>query len=312
MGTSRGTLVAVVPYEIMQESLVGGRKSNQDRVGYAYTNDTLLMLVADGMGGHLNGEIAAEITLRVLIERFDREAELGLSNPANFLRVALEAAHSAIGEYARRHKLTEHPRTTCVACIVKHQIAYWCHAGDSRLYLLRNGRLYKRTRDHSRVQRMIDAGLIREDQALTHPDRNKIYSCLGGDQMPAISLSEGTELNGGDILLLCSDGFWGMLTSAEIEAAVAEDRLKVALPKLIRKSTNLAAGQGDNLSVIGLQWPGSVEKLEYIDSAVTMPADFLTRPDSMPEGRSKRDDMSDAEIERTIAEIQRAIQKFSK
>jgi PPM family protein phosphatase len=301
-----------IPYEILQETLIGGRKSNQDRVGYAYSNDTLLMVVADGMGGHLNGEIAAEIAVRVLMERFNREVKRGLGNPANFLRVALEAAHGAIGEYARRHKLAEYPRTTCVACIVKQTIASWCHAGDSRLYLTRNGRLYKRTRDHSRVQRMIDAGLIREDQALTHPDRNKIYSCLGGDQMPAISLSEGTQLKAGDILLLCSDGFWGMLTSAEIEVALAEESLKLALPKLIKKSVELAAGQGDNLSVIGLQWPGSVEKLEYIDSAVTMPADFLTRPVGVPEGRDKPDDMSDEEIEKAIAEIQNAIQKFSK
>ncbi len=304
--------MAAAPYEILQESLIGGRKSNQDRVGYAYSDDALLMVVADGMGGHLNGEIAAEIAVQVLLERFNREARAGLHSPANFLRAALEAAHDAIGEYTRTHKLTEYPRTTCVASVVKQKTAYWCHAGDSRLYLMRNGRLYKRTRDHSRVQRLIDAGLIREHQALTHPDRNKIYSCLGGDQLPAISLSEGTELNAGDILLLCSDGFWGMLTSAEIEAAVTEEPFKRALPKLIRKSTHLAAGQGDNLSVIGLQWPGAVEKLEYIDSAVTMPADFLTRPDGVPAGRDRTDDISDEEIETAIAEIQRAIQKFSK
>ncbi len=301
-----------VPYEILQQSLIGGRKSNQDRVGYAHANDTLLMIVADGMGGHLNGEIAAEIAVRVLIERFNREARIVLSNPAEFLCGALEAAHLAIGEYTRRHKLAEHPRTTCVACVVKQSIAYWCHAGDSRLYLLRNGRLYKRTRDHSRVQRMIDDGLISEDQALTHPDRNKIYSCLGGDQLPAISLSEGTELKGGDILLLCSDGLWGMLTPAEFEAAVAEKSLKLALPKLIRKSTDRAAGQGDNLSVIALQWPGPLEKVEHIDSAITMPADIHSRPVGMLEDRDKADDISDEEIERTIAEIQLAIQKLSK
>ncbi|MDQ3259475.1 MAG: protein phosphatase 2C domain-containing protein [Pseudomonadota bacterium] len=299
-------------YEIFQESLIGGRKSNQDRVGYACANDTLLMIVADGMGGHLNGEIAAEIAVRVLIERFNREARIVLTSPAEFLRGALEAAHLAIGEYTRRHKLAEYPRTTCVACVVKQNIAYWCHAGDSRLYLLRNGRLYKRTSDHSRVQRMIDAGLIREEQALTHPDRNKIYSCLGGDQLPAISMSDGTALKDGDIILLCSDGLWGMLTSAEFEAAIAQESLKLALPKLIRKSNDLAAGQGDNLSVIALQWPGSVEKLEYIDSAVTMPAHFLTRPVGVPENRDNADDISDEEIERAIVEIQLAIQKLSK
>lgn len=301
-----------LPIEVIQESLIGGRKSNQDRVGYAYANDTLLMVVADGMGGHQNGEVAAEIAVRVLIERFNREAKVNLGNPGHFLRIALEAAHTAIGNYTRQNNLPDYPRTTCVACIVQHKIAYWCHAGDSRLYLLRKSRLYKRTRDHSRVQRLIDAGLIREDQALTHPDRNKVYSCLGGDQMPTISLSEGTRLNAGDILFLCSDGFWGMLTLADIESGFSEDSFKVSLPKLIQKSLNIAGGHGDNLSVVGVQWPGSVEKMEYIDSAVTMPADFLTRPVAAPGGKENVDEMSDEDIERAITEIQNAIQKFTK
>lgn len=301
-----------LPIEVIQESLIGGRKSNQDRVGYAYANDTLLMVVADGMGGHQNGEVAAEIAVRVLIERFNREAKVNLGNPGHFLRIALEAAHTAVGNYTRQNNLPDYPRTTCVACIVQHKIAYWCHAGDSRLYLLRKSRLYKRTRDHSRVQRLIDAGLIREDQALTHPDRNKVYSCLGGDQMPTISLSEGTRLNAGDILFLCSDGFWGMLTLADIESGFSEDSFKVSLPKLIQKSLNIAGGHGDNLSVVGVQWPGSVEKMEYIDSAVTMPADFLTRPVAAPGGKENVDEMSDEDIERAINEIQNAIQKFTK
>ena len=301
-----------LPFDIFQQSLISGRKTNQDRVGYAYANDAVLMVVADGMGGHLNGEIAAEIAVRVLIERFNREARLGLSNPSQFLRTALEAGHEAIGSYTSKNNLVDFPRTTCVACIVKNAVAYWCHAGDSRLYLIRNGRVYKRTRDHSRVQRMIDAGLITEHQALTHPERNKIYSCLGGDQLPTVSTSEGTQLNPLDILLLCSDGFWGALTSAEIETGVTEDPFDVALPKLIQKSLDMAGAHGDNLSVVGLQWPGAAEKLEYIDSAVTMPADFLTQPVARSDRGAKVDDMSDAEIERAIAEIQVAIQKFTK
>ncbi len=301
-----------LPYEVIQESLIGGRKSNQDRVGYASVNDTLLMVVADGMGGHQNGEIAAEIAVRVLIECFNREARKAIGNPGHFLRVAFEAAHAAIASYTRTHNLPDYPRTTCVACIVQQKIAYWCHAGDSRLYLLRNGRVYKRTRDHSRVQRLIDAGLIREDQAMTHPDRNKVYSCLGGDQMPTISLSEGTRLNAGDILLLCSDGFWGVLTSADIESGFAGEALKTSLPKLIQKSLSIAAGHGDNLSVVGVEWPGIVEKMEYIDSAVTMPADFLTRPMAGHEGASGQDELSDEDIEKAISEIQTALQKFSK
>ena len=113
-----------LPYEVIQQSLIGGRKSNQDRVGYAFANDTLLMVVADGMGGHQNGEVAAEIAVRVLIERFNREARLTLSNPGHFLRVALEAAHATIGSYTRTHNLPDYPRTTCVAPVLVAQGAH--------------------------------------------------------------------------------------------------------------------------------------------------------------------------------------------
>lgn len=301
------------PYDVVQHSFIGGRKTNQDRVGYAYTNDSLLMIVADGMGGHQNGEIAAEITVRVLLEHFKREARGTLSNPGQFLRATLEAAHKTIAKYTFTHNLDEYPRTTCVACVVQHNTAYWCHAGDSRLYLLRGGRLYKRTRDHTRVQHMIDTGLITEDQALTHPDRNRVYSCLGGDQLPTISLSEGTHVNPGDLLVLCSDGFWGVLTTAEIESGLSGDETwKSALPKLIQKALSTAGSHGDNLSVVAIEWPDSKDKVEYIDSAVTMPADFLTRPMASPQSQAKPDDMSDEEIERAIVEIQNALQKFSK
>ena len=300
------------PFDVIQHSLIGGRKTNQDRIGHAYTSDALLMVVADGMGGHLHGEIAAEIAVRVLLEHFKREARGKLTNPGLFLRLSLEAAHETIGKYVITHNLDEYPRTTCVACVVQNNTAYWCHAGDSRLYLLRKGRLYKRTRDHSRVQRMIDSGLLREDQALTHPDRNRVYSCLGGDQLPTITLSEGTLINPGDQLILCSDGFWGVLTTTEIESGFSDESLKIALPKLIQKALVTAGSHGDNLSVVAVEWPGARDKLEYIDSAVTMPADYLTRPMGAPSGQSKADDMSDEEIERAIVEIQTAIQKYTK
>ena len=91
-----------VPYEVFQHSLIGGRKTNQDRVGHAYTSESLLMVVADGMGGHQHGEIAAEITVRVLLEYFKREARGKLSNPADFLRASLEAAHETIGNTPTR------------------------------------------------------------------------------------------------------------------------------------------------------------------------------------------------------------------
>jgi serine/threonine protein phosphatase PrpC len=98
-------------------------------------------------------------------------------------------------DYAARHKLNDSPRTTCVACVVQDNIAYWAHAGDSRLYLMRDGRVIAQTRDHSRIRLLIDEGMISEAQAAVHPDRNKIYSCLGSPTPPEIEFSRKTPLS---------------------------------------------------------------------------------------------------------------------
>jgi PPM family protein phosphatase len=302
-----------VRLEVFQHSVIGGRKSNQDRIGYAHTKDCLLLIVADGMGGHVNGEVAAELAVGILTERFKQQAQPTLQDPTGFLRNAFQAAHNAIVGYARQRNLADCPRTTCVACVVQDNTARWGHVGDSRLYLLRGGRLYKRTRDHSRVQRLIDAGLLREDEALTHPDRNRIFSCLGGDQLPSLSLSNPTQLKPGDVMMLCSDGFWGVLTTAEIEAVLADEAMATALPKLVTRALANGGERGDNLSVLAVTWPGKVKSdLEYIESDVTMPLDIPTQPLKSGGDGKPSADLTDEEIERTIAEIQAAIQKYSR
>ena len=171
-------------FTIYQESRPGKRPNNEDRLAHCYSRDALLMVIADGMGGHYYGEIAAQIAVQTLIESFQREATSQIHDPFLFLQKAMINAHCAILDFTEAHKLKDSPRTTCVACIVQDSIAYWAHAGDSRLYLMRGGKVMLRTRDHSRVQLMIDQGLISEAQAAVHPERNKVYSCLGGTSAP--------------------------------------------------------------------------------------------------------------------------------
>src|SRR6478672_11073014 len=142
-------------FTIFQDSQVGDRKVNEDRVGYSYSRDVLLMTIADGMGGHAQGEVAAEIAVNEITRSFQQEARNKLRKPAEFLVTAIQAAHRAILSHAVEHNLLECPRTTCVACIVQNGSAYWAHAGDSRLYVLRKGALAAATQDHSRVQQMI-------------------------------------------------------------------------------------------------------------------------------------------------------------
>ena len=166
-------------FSIFQASSKGARRSNQDRVGHSYTRDALLLVIADGMGGHLNGEVAAQIAVQYLSESFRREAVPRLSDPAGFLRKGMENAHLAIEDYARTRSLPESPCTTCVACVIQDNVAFWAHAGDSRLYHVREGVIQARTRDHSRVQALIDQGRIREEAAAAHPERNKIWTVSG-------------------------------------------------------------------------------------------------------------------------------------
>src|SRR5574343_873255 len=179
-------------FTIYQESRQGGRKNNEDRTSYCYSRDALLMVVADGMGGHYYGEIDSQIAAQTLTDAFQREAKPDLADPFLFLQRGMTNAHHAILDFAADHDLRDSPRTTCVACVIQDNIAYWAHCGDSRLYLMRDGRTIGQTRDHSRVRLLIDQGVITEAQAASHPERNKVYSCLGGHQAPEIEFSRKT------------------------------------------------------------------------------------------------------------------------
>ena len=148
-------------FSIYQESRQGGRKYNQDRMGYVFSRDALLLMVADGMGGHSNGEVAARITVECLGKKFQRQATPTLSDPMKFLQEAIDEAHLAIIRYTEDKGWLETPRTTVVAAIVQNGSACWAHVGDSRVYLLRQGQVAAVTRDHSRVQQLVPPRLPR-------------------------------------------------------------------------------------------------------------------------------------------------------
>jgi serine/threonine protein phosphatase PrpC len=239
-------------FSIHQASHIGNRKYNQDRVAFAYSKDALLLVLADGMGGHLHGEVAAGIAMETFVEAFGRHAHI--TDPLGFLSETMLAAHQRIMNLPQ-HKDHAFPGTTCVAALVQDGRLYWGYAGDSRLYLLRNGELLVKTRDHSMVQQWLDWGVIDEEEARNHPRRNQITNCLGGvEDMFEIQLGEPVALQSGDVLLLCSDGLCGPLLDKELFAAFSNSPVDKALDKLIVRALSLEKGKADNATGLALRW----------------------------------------------------------
>ena len=296
-------------FTIFQDSLVGDRQGNEDRVGYAYGKDVLLMVIADGMGGHQQGEVAAEIAVQEITRRFKLEARNRLRRPFEFLVSSIQAAHRAIVAHADSHNLLECPRTTCVACVVQNGYAYWAHAGDSRLYVLRGGRVVAQTQDHSKVQQMIDAGQITVEQAARHPDRNKIFSCLGGVVPPHIDMSREIRLEVGDTILLSTDGFWAQIPTNSLAQMLTKQAVTSLLPGLLTEAQRRAQGESDNITVVAMTWEDQDDD-RVADTQTLDEEEFATSNTTQPlPGREPADDVTDDDIERAIAEIQSAIKK---
>ena len=304
-------------FTIYQESRTGMRANNEDRLAYCYSREALLMVVADGMGGHYYGEVAAQIAVQTLTEAFPNEFRPQALDPFMFLQKGMLNAHAAILDFASKHRLVDSPRTTCVACVVQHNVAYWAHSGDSRLYLLRNGKVRAQTRDHSRVRLLVDQGVISEAQMTGHPDRNKIYGCLGGQQKPEIEYPHKTTLDVGDVLVLCTDGAWSVLPADALTVSLRSADLMLAVPELLAQAEILGGPHADNLSMVAVRWGDSYgddsSGRSSLISTRTMPRDTVTkRMDEFGRHPGAKTDLTDEEIERAIEEIRSTIQKYSR
>jgi serine/threonine protein phosphatase PrpC len=293
-------------YTIAQESRIGGRQINQDRVAWLATDDAVLLVVADGMGGHLQGEVAAQIAIDTVIEGFRGAAKTRLADPPRFLGETLRQAHEIIVRYAIDCRIPQHaaPRTTCIACVVQDGQASWAHAGDSRLYLIygqpRGQSSVARTRDHSIVQRMIDSGSISPEEAEHHPLRSRVFSCLGGDVTPHIEVSPAVTLQDGDLIALCTDGAWSPLGETLV-AELGRAPLNTTVPHLLDAAEQAAGPGRDNLTLIALRWEGLAVD-PSATSATSAPAD-----QSFCDTYIGQAPLSDKEIERAITEIRRRV-----
>lgn len=241
-------------FSVHQASLIGDRKYNQDRVAYAYRNDALLLVLADGMGGHLHGELAASLAIETFIELFAQHEQPTFAEPQAFLSDAMRHAHHRIMQLPH-DKDVGFPGTTCVVALVQDGKVYAAHAGDSRLYLLRDNAVLSRTRDHSMVQQWFDWGVISEEEARIHPRRNQITNCLGGiEDMFYVESAATLDLQQGDILLLGSDGLWGPFSDQELADSFQRLPLAKSLDNLMVRALERESGHSDNITGLAVCW----------------------------------------------------------
>ena len=298
-------------FTVYQVSRKGGRDKNEDRMGYCYTRDSGLFALADGMGGHPEGEVAAQLALQTLAALFQRQARPALAAPLRYLHEAVIAGHHQLLRYATESALIDTPRTTVVACVLQGDAAYWAHCGDSRLYFVRGDKLIARTRDHSYLE--LQAALGQGAAVGDRVNRNVLFTCLGSPGKPVVDTVGPLLLMPGDRLLLCSDGLWSQLGDAEIVQVLAEHPLAEAVPELVEQALRRGGPKSDNVTVICVEWESaedggaptdvSTQSLNEEVFASTIQASML--------GEGPPEVLDDAEIERSIREINEAIRRSS-
>ena len=292
-------------FSVFQVSRKGGREKNEDRMGYCYTRESGLFVLADGMGGHPEGEVAAQIALQTTSALYQKQARPSIENTGEFLASALMAAHHQIIRYASEKGMLDTPRTTLVAAILQGGAATWVHCGDSRLYVVREGKLLTRTRDHSYAEQQ-SAGIIK----LEHVNRNILFTCLGSPTKPVFDTTGPIILQQGDRILLCSDGLWGSLSDEQIVEQLAAKIISAAVPDLVENALRIGGERGDNVTVLAMEWE-TPDDFQSTRGVSTDDIDEGVFASTIQSGGYDTiiDELDDATIERSIAEINEAIRR---
>jgi serine/threonine protein phosphatase PrpC len=249
------------PFEAARASLIGNRSCNQDRSMLLRDGDTILLGLADGLGGHPRGEVAAQIVVDVCESLF-RRAPRPLPDPERLMLQCIGKAHQAIIRFGRRQKPSIAPRTTAVLAVIQAGMAHWVHVGDSRLYLIRNGRVHRQTRDHAQIR------FVRQSAQETSRPRASLTRCLGGlVQPPTTTCSSPTLLQRHDTILLCSDGLWGQLAPGRLAAAFRDQQSQIAdsLQSLVEAAADRP--NSDNVTAVTLRWQAEAVTPEDAASA---------------------------------------------
>ncbi len=296
-------------FSVYQISRRGGREKNEDRMGYCYTRDAGLFALADGMGGHPEGEVASQLALQTMAGLFQRDCRPALPDPLRFLQDAILAGHHRLLRYAAQKALVDTPRTTLVACLMQGNEAYWAHCGDSRLYLVRAGKLIARTRDHSYTE--LQQTLKQTGPMNSRYNRNVLFTCLGSPGKPVIDTVGPLLLETGDRMMLCSDGLWGTVDDSVITERLANHPISDAVPELVEQALRNGGPKCDNVSVLAVEWESAEDRFKSTAISTQQLGDevFASTIQAGIAASDAPDEIGGADIERSIRDINDAIRR---
>ncbi len=228
------------------------RENNEDSFLYwepesdeEFARKGRLAVVADGMGGYEGGQEASRLAVETVLETYDKAFS---GDPKTSLVKALVAAHKRIQEYGEDHPALQGMGTTCTAVAVVARRLYFAHVGDSRLYLVRAGEISRLTHDHTYVGRLVESGIVRAEDAETHPQRHILTAALGSGSEVTVDLpQQALVVEQGDTFILCTDGLWGLVTDQEMLKAVDGKPAATACQTLVAMA--LQRGGPDNITV---------------------------------------------------------------
>lgn len=241
-------------YQVSKTTRLGNRVVNEDRIGVAESDDAVLLVLADGMGGYSGGQIASKAMVNRMLRQFQR-SKLPTDDPTTFLKDLVADAHLAVLRAGSEQYPPIEPRTTCVVCLIQDNCAWWAHVGDSRLYLFRGGKPFIRTTDHSKIEEMRRKGKLTVEEMDNHPQRHLVTRCVGYQKHPPVaSVSEKIPLEKYDMILLCSDGLWGPLSDDDIADTLTQNTLGQAVERIAYQAEFRSYPEADNISVITFRW----------------------------------------------------------
>jgi PPM family protein phosphatase len=228
------------------------RDENQDRMSGTHVPLGHLYIVADGMGGHKGGAVAAELVVQEL------QRAIGAAPVEASAEQVIQAAFNKTNEivYQRAHAgdpTTEGMGSTAVLALISGPVARVAHVGDSRAYLYHKGRLTQLTTDHTVVQKMVQAGMLKPSEAADHPNASILDRALGSQPSVMVDISKPWRLTAGDTMLLCSDGLSGYVTDAEIASVLRSQASVQEVPERLIKLA-LQKGGEDNVTVQVIQY----------------------------------------------------------